>query len=78
MELYVIYDKVADETGPIFEAKNSSVALRNVAHVLKDSCLTDYKLIKIGSYSHDGVQELIPLVGFIEYDIKAGDEDATI
>jgi len=49
VNLYVIKDKVADELGPIFEAKNDAVAARNYRSVLKKAAFpTDYILLKVG------------------------------
>lgn len=34
--LYVIYDKLAEDSGPIFQAVNDGVALRQTVNILKD------------------------------------------
>lgn len=34
MFLYTVYDRLAEEAGPVFEAKNDPVALRNYANLL--------------------------------------------
>ena len=34
MRLYSVYDKVAKEHGPVFEAKNDDVALRNLRQMM--------------------------------------------
>ena len=36
-ELFTIYDKVAQEAGPIFQAKNLYVAMRYVKDMIKDN-----------------------------------------
>jgi hypothetical protein len=65
--LYVIYDRVAEESGPIFEAKNDLVADRNFKKLLsehKTELSNDFKLLRIGTFDHEtnGVQgELIPV-----------------
>ena len=47
--LYTIYDKVAQETGPIFEAKNDAVASRSARNLLSKSLSADdYKLLRVG------------------------------
>lgn len=49
--IYTIHDKVAQENGPIFEAKNNGVALRSYHGLLAgDAGLfkDEYQLIKIG------------------------------
>lgn len=51
--LYVIYDKTAEEAGPIFQAVNNGVALRQVVNVLKPlpaSLRDEYKLVKVGEF----------------------------
>lgn len=53
LKLYTVYDSVAEEAGPIFQAVNDAVALRNynnmmasTPHVNKD----EYKLLCIGTF----------------------------
>lgn len=36
MRLYSLYDSVAEEYGPLFQAKNDDVALRNVIQMFTD------------------------------------------
>lgn len=51
--LYVVYDRVAQESGPIFTAVNDGVALRNVRGLLKDVVPYDrpsYRLMYLGEY----------------------------
>lgn len=48
MILYSIYDKVADEFGPIFEAKNDMVASRAYAGLVKPDMAHDYELYAVG------------------------------
>lgn len=48
MKLYTIYDKLAGEHGPIFEAKNDLVAARSFAHALKGAPVIDYELYLVG------------------------------
>lgn len=55
MKLYVIRDKVAEESGPVFEAKNDGVAWRKYQELLSQSQFSgDYELRYIGSVDHDG------------------------
>lgn len=57
--VYVIYDKVAEESGPMFEAVNNGVALRQACNVLKPlppSLIYDYQLVKIGEYDTKEMQ----------------------
>ena len=46
MFLYTVYDKVAQEHGPSFEAKNDEVAIRNVRDLIKNQRMDwrDYDL----------------------------------
>lgn len=56
-ELYTIYDKVACEAGPIFQAKNLSVAIRYVNEMIKDNKinLTEYDLVRLGSFDSESM-----------------------
>lgn len=51
--LYVIYDRVAEESGPIFEAVNDGVALRNFRGLISRTegvSPEEYKLFLVGTY----------------------------
>lgn len=52
MTLYCIYDKAAEESGPIFEAKNDMMALRMYNGVNLPGHPNDFELLKIGEYIH--------------------------
>lgn len=55
MNMYVVHDLVAEESGPIFEAKNDLVAMRNVKQMFQDvdsNYIKDYKLICVGRLDH--------------------------
>lgn len=53
MGLYVVYDTVAHESGPVFEARNDRVALRNYDILMKDiKYRSDYHLLFLGSIDH--------------------------
>lgn len=57
--VYVIYDKVAEESGPMFEAVNDGIALRQACNVLKplpNTLVEDYQLVKIGEYDTKDMQ----------------------
>lgn len=63
--IYVIRDKVAEESGPIFEAKNDSVAYRQyVSLIEKSDHQGDFDLLCVGDYDHeeDVLQHFIPYV----------------
>lgn len=52
-QVYVIYDRTAEESGPVFEAKNDGVALRNFQMMVKDKPFSeDYVLLHIGEIDH--------------------------
>lgn len=52
MKIYAIYDRVAKESGPLFEAKNDDVAIRACATLLKDVLVkSDYSLVTVGEYN---------------------------
>ena len=53
--LYSIYDVVAKECGPIFQAKNKEVACRYVAEMLKSNPvkLSEYYLCYLGNFDSD-------------------------
>lgn len=51
--LYVVKDKVAEESGPVFEAVNNGVALRHYQNMLRESSTpNDYLLLKVGCINH--------------------------
>lgn len=52
--LYLIQDSVLQESGPIFEAKNDAVAIRQYKHLLeKSSNKADFHLLCVGSIDHN-------------------------
>jgi len=55
MKLYVVYDKVAEESGPIFQAKNHKVAMRQYNHLIEKEALVkeDYCLICVGNWDSE-------------------------
>ena len=56
-ELFTIYDKVAQEAGPIFQAKNLYVAMRYVKDMIKDNNinLTEYDLVRLGTFDSESM-----------------------
>nr|QJB20380.1 MAG: nonstructural protein [Microvirus sp.] len=61
MSMYVIYDRLALESGPIFEAKNDAVAGRKYLSALTDVLAGrdgEYRLLRVGSMDHD-TQKLV-------------------
>jgi len=58
--VYVIKDTLADEIGPMFEAKNHEIAKRQFRNLLKEvSDKSDYKLYCIGHFDRE-FMELTP------------------
>jgi len=52
--LYAIRDRAAEETGPLFHAKNDAVAVRQFQQLTKDSpYVADMKLLFFGTFNHD-------------------------
>lgn len=55
--MYVIYDKVAQECGPLFEAKNDGVAYREYARLREGTeNPEDFQLLKMGLFDHETLQ----------------------
>lgn len=54
MNLYTVYDRIAEESGPVFEAKNDGVAMRMFLTIKSktDNLQDDYKLLRLGSIDH--------------------------
>lgn len=55
--LYVVYDRVAEESGPVFEAKNDGVALRRFSMLMQENSSKglipeDFRLLKVGEIDH--------------------------
>lgn len=77
-ELYTIYDKVAEEAGPIFQAKNLGVASRYIQEMFKQNkniVASDYDVICLGTFDSEDVkltESNIPyftssLVNYLDY-----------
>ena len=49
VNLYLVYDKVAKEHGPLFEAKNDAIAKRMYANLMKNNPVPDdFLLVSVG------------------------------
>lgn len=60
--LYVIYDRIADDSGPVFQAKNDEVACRQVVRTLASTWNPqDYQLLRIGKVESNGQAVLLPV-----------------
>nr|WAE43365.1 MAG: nonstructural protein [Microviridae sp.] len=65
MRLYVMYDSVANEAGPIYEAKNRGVALRSYQQaMLKCDHPTEFLLYEIGTFDHESLD--LKFTGILE------------
>lgn len=54
MNLYTVKDSVAEEFGPLFQAKNDGVATRMFLELLKQTKQPfEYKLFMVGQFDHD-------------------------
>lgn len=56
MNLYVIFDRVAEESGPIFEAKNDGTAARaarDLVATAKGARAHEFQLLKLGTIDHE-------------------------
>lgn len=52
--LYAIRDRAAEETGPLFHAKNNVIAMRQFEQITKNEPYSaDMDLLLIGSFDHD-------------------------
>lgn len=54
-KLYSIYDKLAEEYGPIFQAKNKAIADRNYNNMLIEQSLNpeEYSLDQMGTFDNE-------------------------
>lgn len=54
MQLYVVVDVLAEESGPIFEAKNNKVARRQYNNMMSGNMdPSEYKLLNVGWIDHE-------------------------
>ena len=75
--LYTIYDKVAQETSALFEAKSDAVASRIVRNLLSEvPSVDDFKLLRVG-YSDKTTGKLTCEVIPVEIDPYALDIQLT-
>ena len=77
--LYSVYDSVAEEYGPLFQAKNDDVALRNVIQMFTEMHvpvmnLESYHLYHVGDFDSDlgtFVERSVDTMGEIDIDYGA-------
>ena len=68
-ELFTIYDKVAQEAGPIFQAKNLYVAMRYVNEMIKDNKLNlhEYDLVRLATFDSESMSiSVLPKADAVE------------
>ncbi len=54
MRIYVVMDETAKESGPIYEAKNDGVALRNFKNLMsKTQDPSEFILLYLGEIDHE-------------------------
>jgi len=77
VRLYTIYDRVAEEAGPLFPAVNDGIAIRNYRNVLEqvpEYQRGDYRLYYIGEFDpHTMIVVLDSMIPEIIYEREAGD-----
>jgi len=55
MKMYVVLDRIAEDSGPIFEAKNDAVAHRNYRKMMESVDLprSSFRLLSLGEFNHE-------------------------
>ena len=67
--IYTIYDKVAEECGPLFQAKSDAVACRACRNSLSNvHDVDDYKLLRVG-YVDNSTGKITVEVSPVEVDM---------
>lgn len=56
MGVYAIYDRVAEECGPVWTSKNDAVAVRNANIQLKEVRADDFWLYKLGEFDSEEIR----------------------
>ena len=55
--IYTIRDKVAEEVGPLFQAKNDAVAIRQFKQLIKDfENPEEYELLCLGDFNDQTIE----------------------
>lgn len=70
MNLYVIYDTVAESSGPVFESPNDASAIRKTVFLFIDGKqfdVVDYDLIRVGSIEKSGQNIISPDYKVLEW-----------
>jgi len=56
IRLYAIMDRIAEEAGPIYQAKSDAVAIRNFRMALKEANPDEFRLYYVGDYDTEKVK----------------------
>lgn len=71
-KMYTIYDKVAQEAGPTFHAKNDGIALRSFNDAIKNSPYPeDFQLFCLGTFEPEKMVIVVndaPLLIEVDYE----------
>jgi hypothetical protein len=75
--LYTVFDVLAEEGGPVFQAKNDGVALRNFHNIIQSQALNpgDYQLFRLARYDTESLdltleKSLVKLNKVLESEVK--------
>ena len=66
INLYCIYDRLAEKAGPVFHADNDAVAIRGYNRLVEkgDIDTDDYQLCRIGEYN-EATMEIQPCLPYV-------------
>lgn len=80
LNLYVVYDKIAAEAGPVYTAKNDAVARRMYAGLIADTGINpaDYQLIHVAAYDNGALSATLPVIVPDTYVVPEERDDETI
>ena len=80
VNIYTIYDKVACEAGPIFQAKNDGVAFRCFMSLINETPVsnpTDYDVYCLGEFDTDS-RSFVPEDNYGKLVIKNLEDDSDV
>jgi len=55
INLYTIFDRLAEEAGPVFQAKTDAVAVRNFRAITKEVSPEEVRLYCVGEFDNEKV-----------------------
>lgn len=55
--IFAVFDKLAEQTGPTFEARNEGVAIRAFRNLMKENNLpeSEFRLLKVGEIEREPI-----------------------